>query len=107
MNGPRNVVVNFPTPGGGGGGGYQGLYDLTIVVTGAGNGRVFVDPPGLFCDQGCVLEDLAAPGDSIFIEATPLPGSTFGGFTGVDDADGMIGEVRFGMSDRTVTVRFD
>ena len=106
MNGPRTVVVNFGVPGGGGGS-YEGLYDLTIVVAGSGDGRVFVDPPGIYCDEGCVLEDLAAPGDSVFVRAIPSPGSNFGGFTGVDDVDGMVGEVRFGMSDRTVTVRFD
>ncbi len=103
MDGPRTLTVTFPSMGGG----YSESFDLEVIITGSGEGSVFVSPPGITCQQGCVLEDLAAPGDQIFLTALPAPGSTFGGFSGVDSADGSMGEVTFGMANRTVTVTFN
>lgn len=105
MDGDRTVVVNFPPQGGGGG--YGGLSDLTVILEGAGDGRVFINPPGMTCFDSCTIPDLAAPGDEVEIRAIAAPGSSFGGFTGVDTSDGVFGYVRFQAADRTVRVRFD
>ncbi|MEM9382364.1 MAG: hypothetical protein AAGB93_20595 [Planctomycetota bacterium] len=105
MDSDRTVVVTFPPQGGGGG--YGGLFDLTVILEGAGDGRVFVNPPGMTCFDTCTIPDLAAAGDEVEIRAIPAPGSTFGGFTGVDSSDGVFGYVLFDAGDRTVRVRFD
>lgn len=91
----------------GGGGSYGGLLDLTVIVEGPGSGRVTVDPPGLVCLDLCELDDIATAGTVIQFEAIPDPGSSFGGFTGVDDADGVFATITFGQADRTVRVRFE
>jgi hypothetical protein len=99
------VVVNDPTnPNCPGGSTTRGV--ITVAFEGVGTGKVISSPAGITCPaQTCGAQFNL--GETIVLTATPHSGSTFGGWTGCDDENGMTCSVIVRKGSTSITATFN